>query len=106
MLCPMLCMVRTFRIFSLVLLLPLTFAVGVRAETFIVNTTADAGDFDLKDNLADADAKTPGSQVTLRCAIENANLTPAADEIRFELPAADPGHRYYKNDNAAGAVTL
>jgi hypothetical protein len=99
--CGIVCPVRT-----LVLCLLLGIAAESRADLFTVNSTADSRDFDLKDGVADADAKTPGQQVTLRCAIENANLTPAADEVRFDLPLTDPGRRYYRDDKRSGEITL
>ncbi len=42
---------------------------------------------------------------TLREAIFDANLTPGAHTITFDIPATDPRHFYYRNDGVAGQVS-
>jgi hypothetical protein len=54
--------------------------------TFVVNHVGDAPDFNLGDGVADSDAGTPGVQITLRTAIQNANLDAALDNIHFNIP--------------------
>jgi titin len=39
---------------------------------------------------------------SLRQAILDANANPGADTIAFNIPASDPGHVYYKDNNGAG----
>ncbi len=56
------------------------------AESFIVNRDGDESDFDLSDFIADVDRETPGSQCTLRSAIEQANHNPGRDFIHFAIP--------------------
>lgn len=58
------------------------------ATSYEVTSTADSG---------------PG---TLRNAINNANDQPGQQSITFAIPADDPGHVYYRNDNVPGQVTL
>ncbi|MCY2951361.1 MAG: right-handed parallel beta-helix repeat-containing protein [Planctomycetota bacterium] len=58
----------------------------VLLATMVVNTIADAGDYDLSDGIVDVDNITPGEQATLRAAIQNANLTTTLDRIEFALP--------------------
>ena len=54
--------------------------------TFLVDSPGDSGDFDLGDGVADTDRITPESQITLRAAIQNANLDPTRDTIGFAAP--------------------
>ena len=54
---------------------------------FDVNTTADGADFDLNDGRVDADPVKPGDQVTLRAAIQNANLLQTP--VQINLPAGN-----------------
>lgn len=58
------------------------------AGPFVVNITDDLPDADLGDGSADVDPMTPGDQCSLRAALEEANATPEADTIVFDLPAA------------------
>lgn len=55
-------------------------------STFTVNLTGDGADADIDDNSCDANEILFGFQCTLRAAIEEANDTPGADEIRFAIP--------------------
>ena len=65
----------------------LTFMSDARAgTTFAVNSTSDAADMDVKDSVCDADNSTPGSQCTLRAAIQQANTAMGADTIHFGIP--------------------
>ena len=58
-------------------LAPLASAFGALA----VNSTLDLPDADLQDGVCDADLDTPGEQVTLRAAVQHANVTVGADVI-------------------------
>ncbi|MDQ4121516.1 MAG: carboxypeptidase-like regulatory domain-containing protein [Acidobacteriota bacterium] len=62
-----------------------TLVVSARAATFTVNSTANTTDADTMDNLCDVDLSTAGEQCTLRAAIQQANATPGADVIVFDL---------------------
>lgn len=55
---------------------------------FVVTSTADSGDG------------------TLRRAIEQANASNGDDVIRFDIPATDAGHLYYRDDGTPGSVSL
>ena len=69
-----------------VVLAALTAAGPARAAaTFTVNGTADRGDANFADGRCDTDPATSGNQCTLRAAIEEANETAGADEIRFDI---------------------
>ena len=54
---------------------------------FKVDSNSDAGDYDLADGVCDVDKNTPGEQITLRAAIQNANLEAGPSTINFALPA-------------------
>src|SRR5215203_3674583 len=54
------------------------------ATTFTVNSTADYGDVAALDGVCDA--TRGGGECTLRAAIEQANATPGADTIHFDIP--------------------
>jgi hypothetical protein len=56
--------------------------------TFVVDQVSDMADFDLGDGVADSDAGTPGVQISLRSAIQNANLDAILDNISFNIPGA------------------
>jgi trimeric autotransporter adhesin len=56
------------------------------ATTFIVNIPGDTHDADLGDGLCDVNLFGSGQQCTLRAAIEQANATPGADVINFNIP--------------------
>ncbi len=58
------------------------------ANTFLVTNTYDSG------------------AGTLRQAILDANSAAAPATIQFLLPASDPGHFYYQDDQTAGQITL
>ena len=55
------------------------------AVTFTVNSTDDGRDANFADGRCDAVAAESGNQCTFRAAIEQANETPGADEIRFGI---------------------
>lgn len=55
---------------------------------FTVNSTGDQADADLGDPVCDAVLGVPGRQCTLRAAIQEANATPRADTINFNIPGA------------------
>ncbi len=75
-------MLRPSTAFALVLALaPAAAAGGVIA----VNSTLDLPDADPADGVCDADLVTPGLQITLRAAVQHANVTLGADAIT--LPA-------------------
>ena len=63
-------------------------------QVFEVISTADTSD----------GSCTSGS-CTLREAIEAANASPGLDEIRFNIPADDPGHVFYENNSLAGFLS-
>ena len=52
----------------------------------LVNLETDEADPNLADGLPDVDLATPGLQTTLRCALQNADLDPGRDTIRFVVP--------------------
>jgi hypothetical protein len=56
--------------------------------TFVVNQVNDLPDFNLGDGVADSDSGTPGVQISLRSAIQNANLDAALDDIHFGIAGA------------------
>jgi CSLREA domain-containing protein len=56
------------------------------ATNFMVNLLRDTHDADLGDNLCDVNLFGSGQQCTLRAAIEQANATPGADVINFDIP--------------------
>jgi CSLREA domain-containing protein len=56
------------------------------STTFIVNIPGDTHDADLGDGLCDVNLFGSGQQCTLRAAIEQANATPGADVINFNIP--------------------
>jgi hypothetical protein len=56
--------------------------------TFVVNQVGDAADFDLGDGVADSNETTPGVQISLRSAIQNANLDATLDNIHFDIPGS------------------
>lgn len=56
-------------------------------KVFFVNSTEDQSDTDLSDGRCDVEPPSvPVSRCTLRAAIEEANVTPGADSIAFNLP--------------------
>jgi hypothetical protein len=52
----------------------------------IVNLETDEADPHLADGIPDVDPDRPGLQTTLRCALQNADLDPGRDLIRFVVP--------------------
>jgi hypothetical protein len=56
----------------------------------VVNSTSDAQDFDPTDGDLDTDPDTPGCQVTLRAALQQANTYADQDTIAFDIPGAGP----------------
>jgi hypothetical protein len=54
-------------------------------DALTVNSTLDLPDADLQDGVCDADLVAAGQQITLRAAVQHANVTPGADTIA--LPA-------------------
>lgn len=78
------------RTHALIVVVAALLAAGRRAPAvpdlvYDVNSRADKADFDLGDGHVDADPKTPGDQVTLRAAIQNANLQ--QQHVTINLPA-------------------
>src|SRR5918998_6971478 len=65
-----------------------TIASPAWAATFIVNRTADTPDANLANAACDVNASQQGNQCTLRAAIQEANDTNGADEIRFNIVSA------------------
>ncbi len=55
---------------------------------FIVNVNTDESDANTADGVCDIDLTTPGSQCTLRAAIEQANATAGSNTIGFNIPGA------------------
>jgi CSLREA domain-containing protein len=58
------------------------------ATTFTVNLTSDEGDTTKGDGQCGVVPSIPGPQCTLRAAIEEANATPGADTISFDIPGS------------------
>jgi hypothetical protein len=56
------------------------------STTFIVNLPGDTRDADVSDGLCDVNLFGSGQQCTLRAAIEQANATPGAEVINFDIP--------------------
>ena len=56
------------------------------STTFTVNLPGDTKDANTSDNLCDVNLFGSGNQCTLRAAIEQANATPGADTINFDIP--------------------
>jgi len=71
--------------------------------TFVVNQVHDLPDFDLGDGVADSDPDMPGVQISLRSAIQNANLDAALDNIFFNIPGA--GVKVISPTSALPAIT-
>jgi hypothetical protein len=60
------------------------FSEPAEAATFAVNRTGDASDRNINNSVCDV-SRTRGNQCTLRAAIQEANNTPGADVIRFNI---------------------
>jgi CSLREA domain-containing protein len=58
------------------------------STTFVVNSTGDENDADLADGRCDVDAGTPQDQCTLRAAIQQSNVAPGTDTVRFNIPGS------------------
>jgi len=56
----------------------------------VVNSTGDEADPNLADGIPDVDLATPGEQITLRCALQNAALRRGPHLITFNLPGPGP----------------
>ena len=65
----------------------------VVAGPFVVNSTADGSDGNIGDDVCDTGG-TVGSdpECTFRAAIEQANASPAVNEIHFDIPTSDGGY--------------
>ena len=94
---------RTMVVLALLLALAAICARPAHAATFTVNSTGDGADTDLTDAACDADVATAGRQCTLRAAIAEANDTPGADAIGFDIPGT--GVRTIAPASALPAVT-
>lgn len=66
------------------ILLTLSYGPAGAATTFTVTETGDEGDINLSNARCDSSTDT-GDQCTLRAAIEEANDTPGADTIDFDI---------------------
>lgn len=75
----------------------------VKNSTFSVTETGDQSDATL-DGSCDYDTGTPGTQCTLRAAIEEANSNTGEDTINFALLESDPN--YDPSNGPAGAWTI
>lgn len=62
----------------------------VLRSDFVVNRTGDEPNADATEICPDVDPQEPGAQVTLRAAIQSANLLAGPDVIRFDLPTKTP----------------
>lgn len=62
------------------------YAVSICADPIVVNNTSDAGDLDLLDETCDIDDVEPGSQCSLRAAIQEAEHQTGANAITFDIP--------------------
>lgn len=93
----------------LVMLVALLLAAGGSAfaalpnPPFTVNSTGDQADADLGDPVCDAILGVPGRQCTLRAAIQEANATPRADTIQFNIPGT--GVRTISPNSELPAIT-
>ena len=83
------------------------------AHVFVVNTTADVPDCDLSDDICsdgDIDPSTqlcvPNGECGLSGAIQQANASPGADLIAFQLPGSTAIQRPYPSDPILEAVTV
>ncbi|MEL7060072.1 MAG: SdrD B-like domain-containing protein [Acidobacteriota bacterium] len=75
------------------------------ASTFRVDSLLDLSDFDTADGVCNAlPAGDPGSACTLRAAVEQANASPEADVVIFNLPGPGP-HELAVGGPAAIAIT-
>jgi CSLREA domain-containing protein len=75
----------------------------VENSTFTVNESGDQADFSAGDGSCDRDNVTPGSQCTLRAAIQEANALAGNDNIFFNIPISDSGYRDYDTPNTASS---
>jgi CSLREA domain-containing protein len=82
-----------------VMLLTLSSGPAEAATTFTVNKDGDAGDRNI-DGVCDT-SKKKGEQCTLRAAIEEANATPGANTIEFDIS----GPKTIKPDSPLPAIT-
>jgi CheY-like chemotaxis protein len=73
----------------------------VENSTFTVNEGGDQSDASAGNGSCDRDAGTPGSQCTLRAAIEESNALAGSDNIFFSIPTTDASYRDYDNENVA-----
>ena len=71
------------------------------AQTFVVTTTGDEPDLNLADAVCDVGAAA-GNQCTLRAAIEEADDTPGADTINFNIPG--PGGKSIRPTSELPAI--
>lgn len=64
----------------------LAVAMTAPLATFTVNETGSANDANPNDGVCDTDLVAPGDQCTLTAAIQQANASPGADAIHFNIP--------------------
>jgi CSLREA domain-containing protein len=81
---------KVFGLAMVVLLFGLLAAGPAHAKTFTVNGTTDEADWSLSDGVCDVDAELESGAplCTLRAAIQQANATPEADAINFNIPGS------------------
>ena len=84
---------RTLTFYVLALLVAASIGVLLVANTayaanFVVNRTGDAPDANINNAACDSNASQRGNQCTLRAAIQEANDTAGADQIRFNIVSA------------------
>jgi CSLREA domain-containing protein len=77
--------IGTVLLFASALLVPAGAAQAGGPAFFTVNTTADTADANTADETCDADTGTPGAQCTLRAALQEANVAPGTNQIRFSI---------------------
>ena len=78
----------------LVLLAVLAPPSAAAPQTYVVNSTGDAGDTDTADGICNAGGTNSQGDVacTLRAAMEQANANAGSDTIEFDMPTTEPGH--------------
>jgi hypothetical protein len=79
---------RALAVLTLLFALAAIWAHPAHAAAFTVESRGDQPDADLTNAACDVDAATAGEQCTLRAAIGEANDTPGADTIGFDIPGS------------------
>lgn len=75
----------------------------LKNSTFTVTETGDQSDASAGNGVCDYDAGTPGSQCTLRAAIQEANALAGSDIVAFNIPTSSSGYRDYDTPGTASS---